>query len=292
MSKKVDREALLGMPHKDVKARYQAMFGEPPRSPNKTWMVNQMAEEHARRKDAKKAERSASGASQQRPHLALVERPGAEVEETPSPEAADLTPVAEEEAPRPRAPERARRSTSRRRDAVESDREAQEASATAVPETVPAPEPEERPIPAPVESHPPAAVAASIDALPANVAQVRGRYRSMTIDELRTRYEETVGRPTSSVDKHYLIWKIVQAEKGRIRVGPVEPGQKREGALAAADKTLPLTLTASAVEAMDAAWRRTGFPSRMTFMRTAIREALSSRGEVAAAALFPEKGVA
>jgi hypothetical protein len=35
---------------------------------------------------------------------------------------------------------------------------------------------------------------------------------------------------------------------------------------------------------------RIGFTSRMSFMRTAIREALARRGEQAAAALFPEKG--
>ena len=112
----------------------------------------------------------------------------------------------------------------------------------------------------------------------------------MTIDELRARYAEVVGRATSSFDKGYLVWKIREAEKGKIRVGPVEPGQRREGALAGADKTLPLTLSPHAVEAMDAAWARTGFTSRMSFMRTALREALASRGEGAAAALFPEKG--
>jgi hypothetical protein len=47
---------------------------------------------------------------------------------------------------------------------------------------------------------------------------------------------------------------------------------------------------AAAVEAMDAAWMRIGFTSRMSFMRTAIRAALARRGEQAAAALFPEKG--
>ena len=73
-------------------------------------------------------------------------------------------------------------------------------------------------------------------------------------------------------------------------MGPVEPGQRREGTVAGADKTLPLTVTAQAVEAMDAAWMRIGFTSRMSFMRTAIREALARRGEQAAAALFPEKG--
>src|ERR1700722_17666722 len=63
MSKRFDRDALLEMAHKDVKARYQAMFGEPPRSPNKVWMVNQMEEEHARRKAAKNAAALAAGAA-------------------------------------------------------------------------------------------------------------------------------------------------------------------------------------------------------------------------------------
>jgi hypothetical protein len=42
----------------------------------------------------------------------------------------------------------------------------------------------------------------------------------MTIEELRAKYLDVVGRATGSDDKRYLIWKIREAEKGRIPVGP------------------------------------------------------------------------
>ena len=43
---------------------------------------------------------------------------------------------------------------------------------------------------------------------------------SMTVEELQTKYLEVVGRSTGSDDRRYLIWKIREAEKGRINVGP------------------------------------------------------------------------
>ena len=204
MAKRFDRDALLRLPHADVRARYQAMFGEAPRSPNKVWMVNQMEERHAGRAAVSGGQQTGSGTRR------------------------------------------------RTRPQVATD------------------------------------ASASTEAPP----RERGRFRGMTVEELRTLYEQTVGRSTSSVDKPYLIWKILQAEKGKIRVGRVAPGQRREGALAAADKTLPLTLTAAAVAAVDGAWARTGFPNRMSFLRAAIREALLNRGETDAAAHFPDGGSA
>ena len=42
----------------------------------------------------------------------------------------------------------------------------------------------------------------------------------MTIEELQAKYLEVVGRSTGSDDRRYLIWKIREAEKGRINVGP------------------------------------------------------------------------
>jgi hypothetical protein len=203
MAKRFDRDGLLNLPHTDVRASYQAMFGEAPRSPNKVWMVNQMEERHATRAAASSGQQTAA--------------------------------------------------QTRRRTRPES---AADAVATEAP------------------------------------LRERGRFRGMTVEELRTLYEQTVGRSTSSVDKPYLIWKILQAEKGKIRVGRVAPGQRREGAFADADKTLPLTLTAAAVAAVDGAWVRTGFPSRMSFLRAAIREALLHRGETDAAAHFPDAGSA
>jgi hypothetical protein len=290
MSKKFDRDALLNMAHKDVKARYQSLFGEPPRSPNKVWMVNQMEEQRARRKEAKKAQPSDVGAGRTRGGAAanseVMVPDVAEIGATPAPPPVDAgeSPLLEE-ASAPATPE-APHGAGGAKGAVEAVSDDPTEAATAITRDGD-PGPEE----ADDEPAAPGAGSASAATLSPSVRH-RGHLKSMTVEELRTRYEKVVGRTTSSVDKPYLIWKIREAENGKIRVGPVEHGRRREGALADADKTLPLTLTAPAVEAMDAAWRRTGFPSRMTFMRTAIREALSSRGEANAAALLPEKGVA
>ena len=242
MSERFDREAMLQLPHADVRARYQAMFGEPPRSPNKVWMINQMEEHGARRAESEESRAASRGAPSRKRTTRLARGPA-----TVADEAFDAA-----------------------------------TAAGAAPECEAAPSPEAE---APEE-------ASLAGTAPDSATQELGRYRSMTVEDLRRLYEEKVGRTTQSVDQPYLIWKITQAEKGKIRLGRVAPGQRREGTLAGADKTLPLTLTAAAVAAVDGAWARTGFPNRMSFMRTAIREALLRRGESDAAAHFPEKGVA
>ena len=240
MGKRFDREAMLNLPHADVRARYHAMFGEAPRSPNKTWMVNQMEERHAARKAGQKAARSAQATAD-----------GAASSGTSSGR---------------------RRSGARRGDAE-----------------IPEPQVEVTTGAAPADDS-----EATSDgvAAPSADARERGRFRGMTVEELRTLYEQKIGRATSSTDKPYLIWKLTQAEKGKIRVGPVVHGQRLEGSFAGNDRTLPLTMTAAAVAAIDAAWPRAGFTSRMSFMRAAIRELLVRRGETKAAAHFPDKGTA
>lgn len=48
----------------------------------------------------------------------------------------------------------------------------------------------------------------------------RGRFATMSVEELQAKYLEAVGRATGSDDRRYLIWKIREVEKGRIPVGP------------------------------------------------------------------------
>lgn len=43
-----------------------------------------------------------------------------------------------------------------------------------------------------------------------------------SVAELQAMHRGAVGRDTSSTDSAYLVWKLRQAQKGRIRVGPVE----------------------------------------------------------------------
>jgi hypothetical protein len=114
--------------------------------------------------------------------------------------------------------------------------------------------------------------------------QPRGRFASMTVEELQVKYREVVGRDTGSTDKRYLIWKVREAEKGRI---PVGPRRVRERASEPADvKILPLRLEADVVEAMDEAWRSRGMRTRMQFLRRALGHYLMHLGAADAAAKF------
>jgi hypothetical protein len=70
-----------------------------------------------------------------------------------------------------------------------------------------------------------------------------------TVDGKPTRlgahFLEVVGRPTGSTNKPYMIWKIREAQKGRIPVG-LRKNAHREGVTF---KVLPLRLEAAVVDA-------------------------------------------
>lgn len=118
--------------------------------------------------------------------------------------------------------------------------------------------------------------------------KARGRFASMTIDELQTKYLEVVGRSTGSDDRRYLIWKIREAEKGRINVGPRKT-RARDGEPLDV-KILPLRLEADVADKMDEAWRAKGIKNRMEFFRGAIGHYLAHLGARDAAALFTNAG--
>jgi hypothetical protein len=112
----------------------------------------------------------------------------------------------------------------------------------------------------------------------------RGRFAAMTIEELQTKYLEVVGRATGSDDRRYLIWKIREAEKGRINVGPRKTRARDDEPLDV--KILPLRLEADVADKMDEAWRAKGIKNRMEFFRGAIGHYLAHLGAADAAALF------
>ncbi|MCC7535199.1 MAG: hypothetical protein IT379_03255 [Deltaproteobacteria bacterium] len=112
----------------------------------------------------------------------------------------------------------------------------------------------------------------------------RGRFATMTIEELQTKYFEVVGRSTGSDDRRYLIWKIREAEKGRINVGPRKTRERDGEPLDV--KILPLRLEADVADKMDEAWRSKGIKNRMEFFRGAIGHYLAHLGARDAAALF------
>jgi hypothetical protein len=90
---------------------------------------------------------------------------------------------------------------------------------------------------------------------------------------------EVFGHPTGSVDRRYTEWKIREAEKGRIPVGP-RPARTGEPADV---KILPLRLEFAVVERMDDAWRTRGIKNRIEFFRRALGHCLTHHGADAAA---------
>jgi hypothetical protein len=116
----------------------------------------------------------------------------------------------------------------------------------------------------------------------AEAPRPRGRFAAMSVDELQAKYLEAVGRATGSDDRRYLIWKIREAEKGRIPVGP-RPARTGEPADV---KILPLRLESAIVERMDDAWRSRGIKNRMEFFRRALGHYLTHLGAEDAAAMF------
>jgi hypothetical protein len=149
--------------------------------------------------------------------------------------------------------------------------------------------------PAAPESPPPAVdtpaeESATSDASAATSPHVRGRFTSMSIEELQAKYLEAVGRATGSDDRRYLIWKIREAEKGRIPVGPRKTRERNGEPVDV--KILPLRLEAEVVERMDEAWRTRGIKNRMEFFRRALGHYLSHLGAEEAAALFTNAGAA
>jgi len=101
----------------------------------------------------------------------------------------------------------------------------------------------------------------------------RVRLTKLSVPELQARYREVVGRDTGSTDSAYLVWKIRQAEKGRIRVGPLE--RRVDDGVPRDVKVLPLRMTAAEIEQLDAAWKRLGFKSRTEMIRVAVGQYLS-----------------
>ena len=104
----------------------------------------------------------------------------------------------------------------------------------------------------------------------------------LEVPELQARYLEVVGRPTGSDNKAYLIWKIREAQKGRIPVGPRKSAH-REGVTF---KVLPLRMESDLVDKLDEAWRRQGLHSRMDLFRKSLQAFLANAGEADVAAML------
>lgn len=104
----------------------------------------------------------------------------------------------------------------------------------------------------------------------------------LDVPTLQARYLEVVGRSTGSNNKAYLIWKIREAQKGRIPVGP-RKNAHREGVTF---KVLPLRMESDLVDKLDEAWKRQGLHSRMDLFRKSLQAFLESAGEADVAAML------
>jgi hypothetical protein len=109
-----------------------------------------------------------------------------------------------------------------------------------------------------------------------------GKLTRLTVPELQARYLEIVGRPTGSNNSAYLLWKIREAQKGRIPIGP-RKNAHREGVTF---KVLPLRMETGTVDKLDEAWRSRGIKSRTEFFRGALGRYLKELGAEDVAALF------
>jgi hypothetical protein len=104
----------------------------------------------------------------------------------------------------------------------------------------------------------------------------------LDVPTLQARYREVVGRDTGSSNSAYLIWKIREAQKGRIPVGPRKSAH-REGATF---KVLPLRMESDLVDKLDEAWKRQGLHSRMDLFRRSLQAFLQNAGEADVAAML------
>lgn len=118
--------------------------------------------------------------------------------------------------------------------------------------------------------------------VPADAAPAREKLTKLDVPTLQARYLEVVGRSTGSDNKAYLIWKIREAQKGRIPVGPRKSAH-REGVTF---KVLPLRMESELVDKLDEAWRRQGLHSRMDLFRKSLQAFLQNAGEVDVAAML------
>ena len=136
----------------------------------------------------------------------------------------------------------------------------------------------------PAHAAPSAATESVAELAPAVVPAPARKLSKLTVPELQARYLEVVGRPTSSSDRNYLVWKVRQAEKGKV---PVGPRRARQTTAEPQDhKVLPLRLEAELVARLDEARERLGLKNRMSLFRAALHDYLAAAGEPEVAALF------
>jgi hypothetical protein len=118
---------------------------------------------------------------------------------------------------------------------------------------------------------------------PPGAPLVRGELAKLSVEELQAKYLEVVGRSTGSTNTAYLQWKIREAKKGRIRVGP-----PRTREIKGPQQVLSIRVDEEAVPLIDAACRKHGLRSRNDLVLRALGRELAAMGESDAAARFSD----
>jgi hypothetical protein len=159
------------------------------------------------------------------------------------------------------------------------------ATSEPAPAAEPAPESDEVTEPAePTESATAAEPAEPTEPAPDAEPAAAVKLTKLDVPALQALHLELIGRPTSSSDKAYLVWRLRQAQKGKIPVGQRE---RRATATEPQDhKVLPLRMEAELVAKLDEARERLGLKSRMDLFRRALHAYLAAAGEHDVAALF------
>jgi len=116
------------------------------------------------------------------------------------------------------------------------------------------------------------------------VENVPEKLTKLTMPQLQARYLNVVGRSTGSSNKAYLVWKLREAQKGHIPVGPRKSTQRDDVTF----KILPLRMAATIVDKLDEAWKRHGLHSRMDLFRKSLHDYLAGAGETEVAALLAD----
>ena len=115
----------------------------------------------------------------------------------------------------------------------------------------------------------------------------RGRFASMTIEELQTKYLEVVGRSTGSDDRRYVDHADMLSCGTD---GPEIPERKVHSAPHIRIKVLPLRMEATVVKRVDGARLRLGLSSRAELFRQALHRYFVGAGEREVADLFLRDG--
>ncbi len=97
----------------------------------------------------------------------------------------------------------------------------------------------------------------------------------LDIPALQALYAEVTGRQTRSVHRGSLIYRIREAQKGHVPIGPRASRLPTHGEI----KVLPLRMEANLVDRLDEAWARLGHGSRMDLFRAALGAYLATKGE-------------